>query len=122
MLIKVDIEKAFDTIVWNAILATPRKMKFPPIWITWVQECISSPYFSFIINGHHSAWFPSSRGLMLGDPLSPLLFNLVTQNLTAILNHALSLTLAPGFDHHIRRNFNHLMFADDLLLITNASR
>lgn len=54
--------------------------------------------------------------------MSPLLFNLVTQNLTTILNHALLLNLVPGFDPLIMRNFNHLMFADDLLLITNASR
>lgn len=28
----------------------------------------------------------------------------------------------PGFNHHLRCNFNHLMYADDLVLITHATR
>ncbi|XP_039113810.1 uncharacterized protein LOC120249385 [Dioscorea cayenensis subsp. rotundata] len=62
------------------------------------------------------------RGVRQGDPISPLLFLLVTQNLSAILNHALHLNFLPGFDSSLTRNFNHLMFADDLILITKASR
>lgn len=57
-----------------------------------------------------------------GDPISPLLFLLVTQNLSVILNKALDLQLVPGFHNSLRGNFKHLMFADDLILITKAFR
>lgn len=57
-----------------------------------------------------------------GDPISPLLFILITQNLSTILNHVLRINFLSGFDPNLPKNFNHLMFADDLILITNASR
>lgn len=75
MLLKIDIEKAFDTIEWLAILATLRKMNFPQVWISWIQECLSSSSFSLLVNGSPSPWFSSSRGVHQGDPISPLLFN-----------------------------------------------
>lgn len=34
MLIEIDIEKSFNTLSWNAILATLTRMKFPSIWIS----------------------------------------------------------------------------------------
>lgn len=33
MLAKVDIEKAYDTLSWNAILATMIKIGFPALWV-----------------------------------------------------------------------------------------
>lgn len=57
-----------------------------------------------------------------GDPLSPYLFIIVSQNLTAILNHARQLNLVPGFSPDVKCNLKHLMYADDLILITTATR
>ncbi|XP_039125466.1 uncharacterized protein LOC120261592 [Dioscorea cayenensis subsp. rotundata] len=122
MLIKIDIEKAYDTIHWSAILATLSKMNFPPIWISWIEACISSTSFSFLINGQPTPWIRSSRGIRQGDPISSYLFILVSQNLTSILNFALANGYVPGFDARLRINFNHLMFADDLVIITQMSR
>ncbi|XP_039135720.1 uncharacterized protein LOC120273142 [Dioscorea cayenensis subsp. rotundata] len=122
MLLKVDIEKAFDTINWNLILATLQRMCFPAIWIKWIESCLSSAFFSLLINGRPSRWITSSRGVRQGDPISPLLFILASQNLSAILNHALYINFIPGFDVRLTRNINHLMFADDLLIISKASR
>lgn len=46
----------------------------------------------------------------------------MTQNLTALLNYALRLDMILGFNPVLPHNFNHLMYADDLVLITKASR
>lgn len=116
MLLKIDIEKVFDTIEWNCILVTLLIMGFPDLWISWIHS------FSFLINGHPSKWIYSSRGVRQGDPISPLFFLLVTQNLLAILNHTLHINFFSGFDPELSLNFNHLMFVDDLILITKASR
>ncbi|XP_039142194.1 uncharacterized protein LOC120279334 [Dioscorea cayenensis subsp. rotundata] len=67
MIYKIDIEKAFDTIEWPVILATLRRMHFPEIWITWIKSCLSSSSFSFIVNGHHTIWIKSSRGVWQDD-------------------------------------------------------
>ncbi|XP_039129019.1 uncharacterized protein LOC120265197 [Dioscorea cayenensis subsp. rotundata] len=122
MLVKLDIEKAYDTLSWNAILATLYRMNFPSRWISWIKACISSASFSFLINRQPSPWIKSSRGLRQGDPLSSYLFIIVAQNLTALLNFSLRQNMIPGFNLDLNRNFNHLMYADDLILVTHATR
>ncbi|XP_039138794.1 uncharacterized protein LOC120276131 [Dioscorea cayenensis subsp. rotundata] len=122
MLVKLDIEKAYDTLSWNATLATLLRMNFPSKWISCVQACISSASFSLLINKQPSSWFKSTRGLRQGDPLSSYLFIIVAQNLTNLLNFAKRLSMIPGFNPDLNYNFNHLMYADDLILITHASR
>lgn len=121
MLLKVDIGKAYKMIDWNSVLATLTLMNFPNIWISWIQSCISSPTFSFLINGHSTLWIRGHRGLRQGDPISLYLFLLVYQNLTAMLNYGLRNNMIPGFDSRLTKKFNHLMFADDLIIITRFS-
>lgn len=108
MIIKIDVEKAFDTLEWNVVIATLRRMLFPKCWITWIRNSFSSASFSFIFNGKHSGWINSSRGVRQGDPLSPLLFILTSQTLTAILNKARSLNLVRGFNNNLPKNLTTL--------------
>lgn len=107
---------------WNAILATLYLMNFPSKWISWIRACISSALFSLLINKQPTSWIKSSRGLRQGDPLSSYLFILVAQNLLAILNFAMQNQMIPGFNPLLRNNFNHLIYADNLILITQATR
>lgn len=62
MLIKVDIEKAYDTIYWDVILATLIQMNFPSIWVSYIETCLKATSFSLLINGNPSEWFYPSRG------------------------------------------------------------
>lgn len=122
MSIKYDIEKAYDTLNWSAIFAILARMMFPPIWISWISTCLQSCSFSLLINGNPSPWFPSHRGVHQDDPMSSYLFILVSQLLTTILNFSLSKNSILGFNPSLKYNFNHIMYADDLILITLASR
>lgn len=122
MLVKLDIEKTYDSPSWNAILATLYRINFPSKWINWIQACFSSASFSFLISKQPTHWIKSSKGLRQGDPLSSYLFIIATQNLTALLNFSLRCNMIPGFNTILRHNFNHLMYDDDLILITQASR
>lgn len=45
MLVKIDVEKAFDKIHWDAILFALEGMNLPDKWIGWVKSMISSPVF-----------------------------------------------------------------------------
>lgn len=121
MMVKIDIEKAYDTLSWNAILAILYKMNLPSSWINWIHACISSASFSFIINKKPIDWIKSSHGLRQGDPISSYLFILVSQNLTAILNFAMRNNMIPGFNSSLHYNFNYLMYDADLIVITQAS-
>lgn len=97
-------------------------MNFPPSWISWIQTCLESSSFSVIIKCKPTSWFTSSRCIRQGDPISSYLFILVSQILTSMLNHNLINNLIPGFSGNLNHNFNHLMYADDLILVTTATR
>lgn len=73
VLVKIDIEKAYDTIIWNAILTTLTKMRFPTHQIAWIRGCVTSSIFSLPINGCSSKIFFHYRGVRQGDHLSPYL-------------------------------------------------
>lgn len=122
MLIKIDIEKGHNTISWSAILATLTKMNFPSIWISWIRTCLTSTSFSFLINGRPTSWIKLAREVRQGNPISSYLFILVSQNLTSMFIFALRHNMIPGFNSQLRHNFNHLMFADDLVIISRATR
>ncbi|RVW79110.1 LINE-1 retrotransposable element ORF2 protein [Vitis vinifera] len=71
---KLDIEKAYDSINWQFLLKVMEKMGFGAKWLKWMWWCISTARFSVMVNGTPAGFFPSSKGLRQGDPLSPYLF------------------------------------------------
>lgn len=93
-------------------------MLFHDIWITRISSCLTSASFSFVVNGQYTSWIKSSRGVCQGDPVSPLLFLLVSKNLTTILNKALHLDMIHGFNGNLTKNFNHLIFASKVSMRT----
>lgn len=53
-------------------------------------HCISTVKFSFLLNGSSSNFFGNSRGVWQGDPLSLLLFDIVMEVLSRMLDVAAS--------------------------------
>jgi len=66
--IKIDLHKAFDRLNREFIYFLMHCMKFPPIWINWIRECISSPTFSIMVNGTPQGYFGNK------ETHSPLIF------------------------------------------------
>jgi len=89
ILCKLDIEKAYDNVSWSFLMATLEKMGFPSIWRSWMHFCISTVRYSVLINGESSGLFSSPRGLRQEDPLSPVLFILVMETLSRLVNKAI---------------------------------
>ncbi|XP_010660473.1 uncharacterized protein LOC104881594 [Vitis vinifera] len=72
LLLKMDIEKAFDHVNWDFLMEVMFKMGFGHRWINWMRWCCSTATFSILINGRPSSFFRSSRGLRQGDPPFPI--------------------------------------------------
>ncbi|XP_073002499.1 uncharacterized protein [Typha latifolia] len=51
MMVKMDMEKAYDRVSWRAVIGSLQRMGFPPQWCNWVQACIASPRYALLING-----------------------------------------------------------------------
>lgn len=81
MLLKLDLEKAYDRIRWDFLEDTLYAAKLPQIWATWIMECVTNPGMSLLWNGVRTKAFTPQRGLRQGNPLSPYLFVLCMERL-----------------------------------------
>ncbi|CAH8263184.1 unnamed protein product [Arabidopsis lyrata] len=119
--LKVDISKAFDSVRWDFLLIALQAYQVPLVFINWIKACVCYPSFSVSINGVTSGFFKGRTGLRQGDPLSPILFVLIMNVLSLMLNKAAeegSFTYHPGCE---TLKLTHLCFADDLLIFLEGS-
>ncbi|KAL0294970.1 UNVERIFIED_CONTAM: hypothetical protein Sradi_6858100 [Sesamum radiatum] len=115
--IKIDIQKAYDSVSWEFLLASLKVFQFPRQFIVWIEQCISTATFSIALNGQLHGFFKGSRGIRQGDPISPYLFVLVMEMLHVLLH----LRVQPEgvFRFHWKCSelqILNLCFADDVLL------
>ncbi|PNX70556.1 ribonuclease H, partial [Trifolium pratense] len=97
-------------------------MGFGDAWIRWIMMCVSSVNYSVLMNYDRVGPIIPGRGLRQGDPLSPYLFILVAEGLTALIHKA----VGRGDIHGARicrgaPEVSHLLFADDCFLFCRAS-
>ncbi|CAJ2661734.1 unnamed protein product [Trifolium pratense] len=116
-LMKVDFEKAYDTVNWRYLEDMMRRMGFPDIWIRWMRTCIFNSSMSVLINGSPTADFKVEKGLRQGDPLSLFLFLIAAEGLTGIIKRAVELGLYRGYKVSDNIQFNVLQFADDTIFV-----
>nr|GEU97720.1 cysteine-rich receptor-like protein kinase [Tanacetum cinerariifolium] len=69
-LLRVDFEKAFDSLDWNFLDNIMMQMNFSQKWRMWIKGCHNSAYASVLINGSPTKEFKIYKGLRQGDPLS----------------------------------------------------
>ena len=88
MVIKIDLEKAYDRLEGSLIQDVLQAANFPSNMVQLIMSCVSSSTASILVNGGALDSFLSSRGIRQGDPLSPYLFLLCVNVLSLSLQKA----------------------------------
>jgi hypothetical protein len=122
MALKLDMSKACDRVEWPFLEGMMRKMGFNEEYIQLIMKCVSTVSYRFRVNGDLTDVVKPGRGLRQGDPISPYLFLLCAEGFSSLLSQAEEegglhgIKLAPKAPR-----VNHLLFADDSLLLVEAT-
>jgi ribonuclease HI len=119
--VKLDMSKAYDRVEWEFLRRMMLKMGFNEQWVDTIMMCVSTVAYQIKINGELSDVIVPGRGLRQGDPLSPYLFLICAEGFSTLLNAAEQNGDLSGVKVcNGAPSVNHLLFADDSLLLLKA--
>jgi len=120
--LKVDFEKAYDSVRWEFLYDMLHRMGFHCRWIKWIRGCLQSATVSVLVNGSPTEEFKPSRGLRQGDPLAPFLFIVVAEGLAGLVREVVKANLLTGLKIGRKElGLSFLQFADDTLFLCENS-
>src|SRR3954466_16423556 len=120
VVLKVDFEKAYDRVSWNFVRYVLRRMGFGDKWMCWMEGCIFTNHLSILVNGSATKDFSVEKGLRQGDPLSPFVFVLVMEALTALMKKSKDIGEFRGFRLNDGVEVDLLQFADDTVIMAEG--
>ena len=90
---------------------------FSQKWCQWVDSFMGGGHVGIKINAQVGQDFQIKKGLRQGDPLSPILFNIVVDMLVILINRAkLEGQIKGVIPHLIDDGLSILQYADDTIL------
>jgi len=96
IILKLDYEKAYDRVSWDFIEEMLISRGFRAKRRSWMKRVIQGGSICVRINNENSIYFKPGKGLRQGDPLSPIMFNLVADIFTRMLMKAARINLVSG--------------------------
>jgi len=120
--LKIDISKAYDRVEWEYVKKVLSRMGFHGRWLKWMTMCMESVNYQVLVNDEKVGPIVPKRGLRQGDPLSPYLFIICVEGLSALLKRA----EVKGDIHRIKvcrgaPLLTHLLFAYNCFLFCRAT-
>lgn len=121
MILKLDFEKAFDSVKWSFLQKVLQGFGFGNKWRGWLEAILTTTRLSVLVNGSPSSEFGISRGLRKRDPLSPVLFIMLSEVLHLLLGKASEVVLITCICLGKGSLLSHVFFANDTTIFINDS-
>lgn len=96
-------------------------MGFCPLLCKLVNNRISFASFSVLVEGSPTPPFTNYRGIRQGDPLSPILFHLVMDNLSRPIEKEIKDKKLDTYVVNGSVSISHLIYVDDVLIFSKAN-
>jgi hypothetical protein len=117
VILKLDYEKAYDKVDLSFLEEMLRQRGFSQKWIDKIHMLTCGGSVGIRINDQNSDFFLTGKGLRQGDPMSPILYNLVADVFSKMLTRAANQGLVSGLLTRFRPGgVISLQYADNTLL------
>ena len=122
MALKLDMSKVYDRMEWACLEKIMKKLGFVERWIRLIMKCVTSVTYAIKINRSPRGHIILSRGTRQGDPLSPYLFLLCAEGLSALIKASVCSGQMEGLAvYHGGPKLSHLFFNYDSLIFCKSS-
>ena len=112
MILIIDAEKAFDKIQHPFLIKTLKKVGIEGSYLKIIKAMYERPNTNIILNGKKMRAFPIRSGTRQGCPLSPLLFNTVSEVLASAIGQHKEIKGIQIGQEEVKLS----LLADDLIL------
>jgi hypothetical protein len=121
VIFKIDFEKAYDKVRCDFVQEVVVRKGFPPHWIKQTMSTIQGGRVCINVNCERSPYFATYQGLRQGDPLYPMMFNLVAETLATLMRRAVRQGKIKGaLTHLIAEGITHIQYANDTILMVEG--
>ena len=123
VILKPDFEKAYDNLKWPFIQQVLRMKGFSPVWCEWISKVMSRGSVAVKVNDNLGHYFQTRKGVRQGDPLSPILFNIVVDMLAIFISRAKESEQIQGVvPDLVDEGLSILQYADDTVIFMGNDR
>jgi hypothetical protein len=117
VIFKINFEKAYDKVNWSFLQHTLRMKGFSEEWCALIHNFVSGNSVAVKVNDDIDRYFQTKEGLRQGDPVSPILFNIVAGMLVIMIERAKDNGQFEGVvPHLVDGGLSILQYADDTIV------
>ncbi|KAK2707505.1 hypothetical protein QYM36_015269 [Artemia franciscana] len=113
-LLSLDVRKAFDSVSHHSIIRACKAQGLPPFFLEYIESTYrGTTSILELPNGREETPTKLTRGVKQGDPLSPILFNLVVDEALRAIPHGVGFTINETL-------IPAIAYADDLVIASSS--
>lgn len=117
LILKIDFEKTYNKVRWSFLQQALRMKGFDEQWCAWIDDFVKGGSVGVKVNDKIGHYFQTMKGVRQGDPLSPVLFNIVADMLAVLVERAKGIGhLNEVIPHLVDGGVSILQYADDTVI------